>query len=67
MKVQILDAQNNVVGTFATQDEAIRYCVANKICNGGWVKRSLKTGERFYADTKPYKDYRGYNYKAVQV
>lgn len=67
MKVQILDAQDSIIGTFPTQQKAIEYCVANKICNEGYVKHSLKTGERFYANTKPLKDYRGYNYKAVRV
>ncbi|MDQ0999771.1 hypothetical protein QFZ28_000171 [Neobacillus niacini] len=65
--IQLLNAQNQVVREFENLKACREYCVANKICNEGWVKRSVKTGERIYQDTKPYKDYTGYGYKVVKI
>jgi len=66
MRYTLFDNVNNTIEEFATQAECIKYCVTNKICNAGWVKRSIKTGERFYIESSPQKDYKGFGYKVVR-
>jgi hypothetical protein len=65
--IKLLNAQDQVIREFATQKEAIQYCVKEKIMNEGWVKFSLKTGARAYQETNPKKDYRGYGCKLIEV
>jgi hypothetical protein len=65
--IQLLNAGGTVVREFATQLEACKYCVEHKIANAGWVRHSIKTGTPFYQTSKPYKDYRGFGWKAVKA
>lgn len=65
-KYSLLNASGNVIEQFETQVEMMEYCLEHKIANSGWIKRSLKTGEPFYWDSNPYKDYNGYNFKAIK-
>ena len=32
------------------KSDIVKYAIAHNICNGGWVNRSIKTGEKFYID-----------------
>lgn len=65
--IQLLSPNGAVVREFANKAEAMRYCMDNKICNKGWVRHSIKTGKPFYIDSKPWKDYNGYGYRAVEI
>ena len=47
-KIALFNKNGELMERFVTQAEAIKFCVDNKICNAGWVTRSLKTGEKFY-------------------
>ncbi|GLC89310.1 hypothetical protein [Lysinibacillus piscis] len=47
-KIVLFDQTGAEVKSFINQVEAMKHCVDNKICNAGWIRRSLKTGEKFY-------------------
>lgn len=65
-KVVLYNTDNTVVKSFENMAQAQKYCAANKICNRGWVSRSLKTGEKFYyPQYKASKSYKGYEGKGM--
>ena len=47
-RVRLMNAEGEVFEEFLNQAAAGKYVVDQNICNIGWLKRSLKTGERFY-------------------
>ncbi|MED4261944.1 Rho termination factor N-terminal domain-containing protein [Priestia aryabhattai] len=47
-RVRLVNADGEVYEEFLNQAAAGKYVVDKNICNIGWLKRSLKTGERFY-------------------
>ena len=68
-KIVLFKPNGKAVKTFDTLPEAQKFCIENRICNGGWVARSLETGEKFYntkisGRTRSHNDYyRGFNKK----
>ncbi|MDI7740530.1 hypothetical protein QMK38_00815 [Lysinibacillus fusiformis] len=68
LKIALLNESGRVVKTFTTPAEAQNYCVENKICNAGWVARSLETGEKFYyPQGRPSTIYNGYTGAGMSV
>lgn len=67
-KIVLFKPNGKAVKTFDTLPEAQKFCIENRICNGGWVARSLETGEKFYntkisGRTRSHNDYyRGFNW-----
>jgi hypothetical protein len=47
-KIALINRSGKPVKLFENKAKAQRFCVENKICNAGWVSRSLETGEKFY-------------------
>ncbi|MBS4194347.1 Rho termination factor N-terminal domain-containing protein [Lederbergia citri] len=47
-KINLLNAENEIVETFECRKEAIRYCMKSGICNEGWASVSLKESRRMY-------------------
>ena len=67
-KIALYNRDGELVRYFIKQGEAQRYCVENKICNAGWVSRSLKTGEKFYyTKNRISKSYKGYQGEGMYV
>ena len=54
VKIVLFNKEGRPVKAFETKAEAQRFCVDNKICNAGWVSRSLDTGEKFYYPQSGY-------------
>lgn len=48
MRIALFNHNGKPVKSFKNKAEAQNFCVENKICNAGWVSRSLETGEKFY-------------------
>ena len=71
-KIALFDSDENPVKVFDTLAEAQKYCKENRICNTGWVARSLEIGEKFYnsdnGPTKSHNDqYQGFNWYVQRV
>ena len=67
-KIVLFKPDGKAVKAFDTLPEAQNFCRDNRICNDGWVARSLETGEKFYntklsGRTRSHNDYyRGFNW-----
>lgn len=67
-KIVLFKPDGKAVKAFDTLPEAQKFCKENRICNDGWVARSLETGEKFYntnlsGRTRSHNDfYRGFNW-----
>lgn len=53
-EIILFDVNNNFIAEFKNQSGAIAYCMKEKICNSGWLIRSIRTEDRFY--TPPEKE-----------
>lgn len=47
-EIILFDNEDNFFAEFKTQSEAIKYCEKEKLANSVWIRRSVKTGEKFY-------------------
>ena len=67
-KIVLFNADGSAVKSFINKAEAQKYCFDNKVCNKGWVSRSLNTGEKFYyPQDRVSRSYNGYEGKGMYV
>ena len=67
-KIVLYNTDGSVKTSFINEVEAKKYCDSNKICNPGWITRSLNTGEKFYLpNEKPSTIYSGYEGRGMYV
>jgi hypothetical protein len=65
-KIALFKPNGKAIKLFDTLAEAQKWCLEHHVCNVGWVKRSLETGEKFYypsmRKSRSYNGYRGAGY-----
>lgn len=67
-KIVLYKPNGKAVKLFDTLPEAQEFCKEKRLCNEGWVARSLETGEKFYntklsGRTRSHNNYyRGFNW-----